>query len=225
MAEVKMTEELRQKMAGLLPFDKDATIEYTPPHYYSPDFPEEYRPVFTQRGYKEGEINVVRNLLGRLDKATDQEMSEQASITIVKWENLWGLGSGVMASWAMIALNLARRHNDSQTILFIMFGLGALIIYVLYHDAIFWPNRLEFIYLFCCSAAGVLGQYLLTYGFLYVTAVEGSIISSSRIIMAAILGPLLVADPPLTIAGWCGALLIFGANSALAFRKSRPRSL
>lgn len=143
----------------------------------------------------------------------------------IKWENLWGLSSGVMASWAMISLNLARRHNDSQTILFVMFGLGALIIFVLYRDAIFWPNRIEFLFLLGCSAAGVLGQYLLTYGFLFVTAVEGSIISSSRIIMAALLGPLLVGDPPLTIAGWCGALLIFGANSVLALRKSRVRSL
>ena len=133
--------------------------------------------------------------------------------------------SGLTAAAAIIYLNISRRYHDSQTILFYMFGLGGVLMLVFFHDAIFWPNQLEFFYLFCCSAAGVLGQYLLTYGFLYVTAVEGSIISSSRIIMAAVLGPLLVADPPLTITGWCGALLIFGANSVLAFRKSKPRSL
>jgi drug/metabolite transporter (DMT)-like permease len=74
--------------------------------------------------------------------------------------------------------------------------------------------------LFWCSAAGVLGQYLLTFGFLFVTAVEGSIISSSRIFIAALLGPLLVGDPSLVLSGWIGALLIFAANSTLALRRA-----
>lgn len=143
----------------------------------------------------------------------------------VKWNNLWGLSSGITASAAMIYLNLSRRHHDSQTILFFMFSLGALAIFILFRDTIFWPDRTELFFLFLCSAAGVLGQYLLTYGFLFVTAVEGSIISSSRILMAALLGPLLVGDPALSSAGWCGALLIFLANSALTTRKLPNRRL
>lgn len=138
----------------------------------------------------------------------------------IKWNNLWGLASGLSASAAMIYLNISRRHHDSQTILFFLFGLGALVIFLLFREDIFWPDGEEFFFLALCSIAGVLGQYLLTYGFLFVTAVEGSIISSSRIIMAALLGPLLVGDPVLSIAGWVGASLIFLANSALALRKS-----
>lgn len=134
--------------------------------------------------------------------------------------SLWGLCSGFCAAWAMIYLNMSRRYHDSQTILFFMFGLGSVIIYLFFRSEIFWPNLIEFKYLFWCSVAGVLGQYLLTYGFLFVTAVEGSIISSSRILLAAVLGPLLVADPPLAISGWIGALLIFGADSVLAWRRA-----
>jgi drug/metabolite transporter (DMT)-like permease len=137
----------------------------------------------------------------------------------VRWENVWGLISGICGAAAILYLNISRRYHDSQTILFFLFGLGALFIFLLYHDTLFWPNPVELSFLFACSAAGVAGQYLLTYGFLYVTALEGSIISSSRILLAALLGPLLVADPPLTVIGWCGALLIFGANGALAIRK------
>jgi len=125
-----------------------------------------------------------------------------------------------MASLAMIYLNLSRRYHDSKTILFFMFGLGALLVFSLFNEDIFWPDSTAFFFLFTCSAVGVIGQYLLTYGFLYVTAVEGSIISSSRIIIAAIFGPLLVGDPALTLIGWCGALLIFGANTVLAYRRS-----
>ncbi|PLY06249.1 MAG: EamA family transporter [Desulfuromonas sp.] len=135
--------------------------------------------------------------------------------------NLWGICSGMTAAAAIIYLNISRRHHDSQTILFFMFGLGALMILALFHDTIFVPNATELFFLFTCAAAGILGQYLLTYGFLFVTAVEGSIISSTRILLAAVLGPLLVADPALTLTGWCGALLIFGANTTLALRKAR----
>jgi drug/metabolite transporter (DMT)-like permease len=134
--------------------------------------------------------------------------------------SLWGVSSGFCAAWAMIYLNLSRRHHDSQTILFFMFGLGSVIIYLFFRSEIFWPNLLEFKYLFWCSVAGVLGQYLLTYGFLFVTAVEGSIISSTRILLAALLGQLLVGDPPLAAGGWIGALLIFGADAALAWRRA-----
>lgn len=133
--------------------------------------------------------------------------------------NLWGLISGITAAAAVIYLNISRRYHDSQTILFFMFGLGMVMILIFFHSSIFLPNSEELFYLLSCSVAGVLGQYLFTYGFLYVTAVEGSIISSSRILLAALLGPLLVGDPTLTISGWCGALLIFTANTTLALRK------
>lgn len=135
-------------------------------------------------------------------------------------QSLWGIGSGFTAGFAMIYLNLSRRHHDSQTILFFMFGLGAAVMLLLFRDSIHWPDQTEFLFLFCCSIAGVLGQYLLTYGFLYVTAVEGAVISSSRILLAALLGPMLVGDPALDLIGWLGALILFCANTLLAWRKS-----
>lgn len=138
----------------------------------------------------------------------------------VGWGNLWGIASGMTAAVAIIYLNVSRRCHDSQTILFFMFGLGSALMLIFFHDAIFLPNSIELLFLLSCSLAGILGQYLITYGFLFVTAVEGSIISSGRILLAALLGPLLVADPALSVAGWGGALLIFGANAALALRKA-----
>jgi drug/metabolite transporter (DMT)-like permease len=138
----------------------------------------------------------------------------------IRPSNVWGLSSGITAAAAIIYLNISRRYHDSQTILFFVFGLGGLLMLLLFHDAIFWPNGPELFFLLACSAAGVLGQYLLTYGFLYVTAVDGSIICSSRILLAALLGPLLVAEPHLTASGWCGALLLFAANAVLALRRA-----
>ncbi len=141
----------------------------------------------------------------------------------VQWSSLWGLASGVTAAAAMIYLNVSRRYHDSQTILFYMFGWGMVAIFLLYRQDLFWPGRVEFLYLASCSIMGVLGQYLLTYGYLFVSAIEGSIISSSRIMIAALCGPLLVGDPAMTVSGWGGALLIFVANSALALRRRKAR--
>lgn len=139
----------------------------------------------------------------------------------LQWCNAWGLLSGFFAGISIIYLNLSRRFHDSQSILFFMFGPGALLMLPFLHDSLFVPDRLESFFLLACSVVGVLGQYLLTYGFLSVTAVEGSVISASRILIAALLGPLLVSDPPLTASGWIGAVILFAANLILACRKSK----
>ncbi len=140
-------------------------------------------------------------------------------------ESLWGLASGICAAFAIIYLNVSRLHHDSDTILFYMFGLGTIIVYALFFRDIFVPDARQFYYLGLCSAFGVGGQYLLTLGFKYVTAVEGGILSSTRILLAAVLGPVVAADQALSPAGWVGALLIFTANVVLTARKFRQPEL
>jgi drug/metabolite transporter (DMT)-like permease len=135
--------------------------------------------------------------------------------------SLWGLSSGVFGAIAMIYLNMSRQYHDSNTVLFYMFGIGSLLLYIFSRQYIFWPSQTEAVYLLLCGGAGIAGQFLLTFGFRYVTAVEGGVISSSRILLAALLGPWLASDPSLGTAGWIGALMIFGANVVLAVRKGR----
>jgi len=138
----------------------------------------------------------------------------------VKTDNLWGLASGLTASLSMMYLNVSRRYHDTNTVLFFMFGLGALLIFAVFHGDFFWPNSQELYYLGFCAVSGVAGQFLVTLGFRYVTAVDGSIISSMRILLAALLGPFVAGEPWLAAAGWVGALLLFGANAVLAVRRS-----
>ncbi len=138
-------------------------------------------------------------------------------------DSLWGLASGISAAIAIIYLNLSRQMHDTETTLFFLFGLGSLVIYAVFFDRIHLPDRNELEYLFYCSFASITGQYLITLGFKYVTAIEGSIISSTRILLAALLGPVIAMEPALTISGWTGAFLIFSANVYLALRKARSR--
>ena len=133
----------------------------------------------------------------------------------------WGLCSGIFASFAVLFLNVSRRYHDTPTILFYLFGLGVIFTYTLFYKSIHWPTSLECFYLVLCSILAIAGQYCITYGYRFVTAVEGSIISSSRILVAAALGPIIAGDPALTGHGWIGAGLVFGVNVILALRKAK----
>lgn len=136
-------------------------------------------------------------------------------------QSLWGVGSGISAAAAILYLNISRQHHDANTVLFYMFGLGSVLMFLFFRQHIFWPDGRELYYLALCGGAGIAGQFLITLGFRYVTAVEGGVISSTRILLAALLGPWLAAEPSLGPTGWIGALMIFGANVVLTLRKGR----
>lgn len=133
-------------------------------------------------------------------------------------QSLWGLASGISAAFAIIYLNLSQRVHDTETTLFFLFGLGGLLIFLIFHQQMRIPENQEWLFILLCSGFSIVGQYLITLGFNYISAVEGSIISSTRILLAALLGPFIASDPWLSFNGWIGALLIFGANVYLALR-------
>jgi drug/metabolite transporter (DMT)-like permease len=135
--------------------------------------------------------------------------------------SLWGMASGIFAAVAIMYLNMSRRVHDTQTTLFVMFGLGGLVVFCLFFHEMRVPLPEECYYLFWCSAIAIAGQYLLTVGFKYVTAIEGGIISSTRILLAALLGPVIAMDPSLSWSGWLGAFLIFTGNVVLTLRKAK----
>ena len=138
--------------------------------------------------------------------------------------SLWALASGVSAAIAMMYLNLSRQVHDTETTLFFLFGLGSLLIYTVFFNHIHMPQFLDLKYLFFCSASAIVGQFLITIGFKYVTAIEGGIISSTRILLAAVLGPVVAMDPVLSASGWAGAFLIFSGNIFLTLRKAKKQN-
>ena len=135
--------------------------------------------------------------------------------------NLWGLGSGFLAGISMLFLNRVRQHNDTDTVLFFVFGIGTVLIFALFHRHLYVPSSEEAFYLGFSAIMGLAGQYLVTIGFRYVTAVEGSIISTARLLLAAFLGPVLTSDPALAWSGWIGAILILAANIYFMTRKAK----
>lgn len=135
--------------------------------------------------------------------------------------SLWALASGITAAISMMCLNLSRQEHDIETTLLFLFGLGSVLICITFFNEIRLPQVVDVKYLFFCSVSGIVGQYLITLGFKYVTAIEGGIISSTRILLAAMLGPVIAMDPALSASGWAGAFLIFSGNIFLTVRKAR----
>ncbi|MCK5348468.1 MAG: DMT family transporter, partial [Desulfobacula sp.] len=88
-------------------------------------------------------------------------------------DSLWALASGISAAIAIMYLNLSRQVHDTETILFFLFGLGSVLIFIFFFNKMHLPQYSELKYLFFCSLSAIVGQYLITLGFKYVTAIEG----------------------------------------------------
>ena len=138
------------------------------------------------------------------------------------WASLWGLMSGIISAISLLLLNNVRQQNDTNTVLFVVFGTGTLLLTAAFYDCYYLPSPLELLYLISGAAFAIAGQYLLTMGFRYVSAVKGGILSSSRIVLSAFLGPYITSDPHLTLSGWLGATIILGTNIYFISRKTTP---
>jgi drug/metabolite transporter (DMT)-like permease len=104
----------------------------------------------------------------------------------------------------------------------VVFGVGTVGLFVVFHKALYIPARTELVYLLLGAGMAVAGQYLLTMGFRHVSPVKGGVLSSTRIVIAAFLGPYITADPSLNIYAWIGTGLILSSNLYFIARKSQP---
>ncbi len=111
--------------------------------------------------------------------------------------DLVGLAGGFTAALAILALCFARRDNHTVTVLLIMLGVGT----VLSFPAVLGEHFSRYtvrtwLLLFGCGATGVVGQFAITHGFRHVSAFAGSVTGMARVVMAAILGFLFLAEFP-----------------------------
>jgi len=130
------------------------------------------------------------------------------ALGVVSWVDGLGLFMGFIAAAGIIALRKARVTDDSSTILFYLMSIGLVMTIIPFGHQFKVPTSEEGLLLLGMGVFSYLGQYSLTNGFKYVKALEGSLISSSRIFVAAICGILFLGEPfSLTILG--GGSLIF----------------
>lgn len=134
----------------------------------------------------------------------------------------WGLLSAMLSSIAIIVLNLARRGNDTNLVLFYMFLTGTVLMILIGPGKLFIPSLQQLQPLVLSGLLGVGAQYLLTNGARFVTPVENGILSSARILFAVLVGQFIIGEKILTVSEWCGALMIFLSNVYMVRRRVRP---
>ena len=133
--------------------------------------------------------------------------------------DLLAFGSAIVAGVAISFLREARKHDDSQTILFYLMLLGTLANGLI----LFWiplPPAPGLLLALLGGAFGVAGQLALTVGYRYVSAAAGALLSSSRLIFAIVLGVVIFSDD-LTIKVLSGALLIVAALVGVTLSRKR----
>lgn len=121
--------------------------------------------------------------------------------------DLFGLLSGVVAAFAVITLNLARKHDSTPVILFYLMSIGTFLNGLVMLPVFVWPQGVQWLTLSASAAVGVAGQICITYGYKYITARAGGLVSTSRILYAVVLG-MLVFSESLTWRIAAGGLLI-----------------
>lgn len=175
------------------------------------------------------ENNTFSSWLGILFSVLGAYLIVQSGEVLVLTAGDWfGIMSAIFASIAIVALRKLRKQECStEKILLFTFQLGTLIslVAVIVHAAY---NKFSFsqispatyVYIIASASFGLLGQWAITYGFRYVTAVHGSILSATRILIALFLGWFFWRQP-FHWANFAGALLIFFANILLAFKNKK----
>jgi drug/metabolite transporter (DMT)-like permease len=126
--------------------------------------------------------------------------------------NTVGLLSGLTAAIAILSLRKARESDHWLTILFYNFSLGSLAVFLLsYSTKSISIDKEILFYLIMSAISGIIGQFGLTFGFRYVTAIEGSVLSSSRILIS-VMATSFLGFQGLSLEALMGAFLIFIAN-------------
>jgi drug/metabolite transporter (DMT)-like permease len=124
--------------------------------------------------------------------------------------DLVGLLSGIFAAFAIISLAMAREYDSTVLIVFYLMAIGTICNALMMAPVFVMPARADLPFLLASGAAGLTGQILLTMGYKNVTAKAGSMVSSSRIVFAALMGFFFFSES-LSLRIIIGGLLIIGS--------------
>lgn len=129
--------------------------------------------------------------------------------------NMFALISAVFAGAAVSVLRQARKYDSSFIILLYLMGLGGLLNFFLMLPVFKVPDFKTAIWMAVCASLGVLGQFSITFGYKYISAAGGAVLSTTRIFFAAVLG-IVFFHEAVTVYMAVGAGLLFIAVTGIA---------
>jgi drug/metabolite transporter (DMT)-like permease len=129
------------------------------------------------------------------------------NLNVVNKGDVFGLLSGIVSAFAIITLNMARKNDSTPVILFYLMAIGTVLNGLAMLPVFVWPRGSQWLLLLASASIGVVGQIFITYGYKYITARAGSLVSTSRILYAVVLGMLIFSES-LTLRIAAGGLMI-----------------
>lgn len=125
------------------------------------------------------------------------------------------LCSAVIEAISILSLKEAAKSNESYLIILYVMLIGTFInIPFAYKDLLNFDIS-GILPVFLADLCGFLGQVFLTWGYLYLDSATGSLTSSSRVIIAAIIDVIFLSEP-INLRIVSGILLISGSLVALS---------
>ncbi len=125
----------------------------------------------------------------------------------------YGLLSGVLAGAAITEIRRLRQSESAWSVFFYLSLVGAPIAAVaaiIMREPFVLPTTAGWLVLLCMAASSVAAQILMTYGYKYIRAGEGSLITMSQLVYNAFAGAIIFQEA-LTTWTLAGALLIVGS--------------
>lgn len=121
--------------------------------------------------------------------------------------DVYAFFSGVTASVAVLALRQARRYDSTALIIFYLMTTALVVNTFLLIPIWVDPTPKQWVLIMVSAMFGVMAQLTITQGYKYIEATRGSLVSSSRILMAGVMGVMFFSDK-LSLQILAGAALI-----------------
>ena len=121
-----------------------------------------------------------------------------------------------------MTLNMARKNDSTTVILFYLMSIGTVLNGLVMLPVFVWPHDVQWLLLGASAFLGVLGQVFITYGYKYISARAGGLVSTSRILYAVLLGMIIFSEA-LTLRIAAGGMLILLSIVAVT-RLQKPES-
>ena len=140
--------------------------------------------------------------------------------------DIFALLSALTAGFGISFLREAGKTNGFHVIIFYLMGIGTLISGTLAAASFIIPSGKFLLYILFMAVISFIGQLFITMGYKYINAAPGSLVSSSRIIFAIILGVTVFSDP-VTLRIITGSVIIIislaGVNGFFRYLKNKKR--
>lgn len=170
-----------------------------------------------------------RNLLYVFVALTGVYLIVHPNFNAINTGDILAFVSGVSASVAVLALRQARKTDSTNIIVFYLMSTGLVVNFFFLYPIWVQPQPLQWVGILISASLGVAAQLSITQAYKYIEATRGSLISSSRIVMAGAMGVIFFSDD-ITVKLLIGASLILFAQFGMIsqrfmfWRKKQPHT-